>query len=278
MANRNPAATIPVAKFTMLHEAALKACDARDGVKDGVIENPLKCNFDPKVLACKGADAPTCLTAAQVETARLTYSGPKDSKGKTIFPGMEPGSETGWNTLSGQRPLGIADDTYRYLVFKDTSWDYLKLDPERDIARATRDIGALMDSTDPNLRPFFYRGGKLLMYHGWADPGIAPRNSVNYYNSVLKTVGGGAASDEIRLFMVPGMGHCGGGDGTSTFNMMSAITQWVEQGHAPDAIPASRVRNGQTDRTRPLCAFPQVAKYDGSGRTDDAANFSCALP
>ena len=278
VANRNPAGTIPVAKFAMLHEAALKACDARDGVKDGVIESPLKCNFDPRVLACKGADAPTCLTAPQVETARLTYNGPKDSKGKRIFPGMEPGSETGWNTLSSQRPLGIADDTYRYLVFKDANWDYLKLDPERDIARATRDIGSLMDSTDANLRPFFYRGGKLLMYHGWADPGIAPRNSVNYYNSVLKTVGGNAASDEIRLFMVPGMGHCGGGDGTSTFNMMSALTQWVEQGHAPDSIPASRVRNGQTDRTRPLCAFPQVAKYDGSGSTDDAANFSCALP
>jgi feruloyl esterase len=116
------------------------------------------------------------------------------------------------------------------------------------------------------------------MYHGWADPGIAPRNSVNYYNSVVKFVGREAARDEIRLFMVPGMGHCGGGDGTSTFNAMAALTQWVEQGHAPSSIPASRVRNGQTDRTRPLCPFPQVAKYDGTGSTDEAANFSCVTP
>jgi feruloyl esterase len=276
--NKNPAAVIPVAKFAMLHEAVLKACDSLDGVKDGVIENPTRCKFDPRVLLCKGADAPTCLTAAQAEAARLTYAGPKNSKGVSLFPGMEPGSETGWNTLSGQKPLGIADDTYRYLVFTDDKWDYLTFDPERDIAKAKRDIGPMMNSVDPNLRPFFYRGGKLLMYHGWADPGIAPRNSVNYYNSVVKTLGKSAVEDDIRLFMVPGMGHCGGGDGTSTFNLMAALTQWVEQGHAPGSIPASRVRNGQTDRTRPLCAFPQVAKYDGSGSTDDAANFNCGLP
>ncbi len=273
IANKDPATVIPASKFGLLHEAALKACDGRDGVKDGVIENPLKCNFDPKVLLCKGADAPTCLTAPQVETARLTYSGPKG-----LFPGLEPGSETGWATLSGARPLGIADDTYRLLVFQDANWDYRTFDADRDIARATRDIGPLMDSTDPNLRPFFFRGGKLLMYHGWADPGIAPRNSVNYFNSVVKTVGKSAAADEIRLFMVPGMGHCGGGDGTSTFNAMAALTLWVEQGHAPDSIPASRVRNGQTDRTRPLCPFPQVAKYDGVLDTNDAKNFSCVMP
>ncbi len=278
IANQDPATVIPSTKFAMLHEAALRACDSLDGVKDGVIENPMRCRFDPKVLQCKGADAPTCLTASQVATARLTYAGPKDSKGVSLFPGMEPGSETGWNTLSGQRPLGIADDTYRFLVFNDEKWNYLTFDAERDIAKAKKEIGPLMNSVDPNLRPFFYRGGKLLMYHGWADPGIAPRNSVNYYNSVVKTLGKTAVEDDIRLFMVPGMGHCGGGDGTSTFNLMAALTQWVEQGHAPASIPASRVRNGQTDRTRPLCAFPQVAKYDGSGSTDDAANFSCGLP
>ena len=135
-----------------------------------------------------------------------------------------------------------------------------------------------MDSIDANLRPFFYRHGKLLLSHGWADPGIAPRNTVNYYTNVTKTVGKTSADDGVRLFMVPGMGHCGGGDGTSTFNMMTALSQWVEQGHAPEEIPASRVRNGQTDRTRPLCAFPKVAKYKGSGSTDDAASFTCALP
>jgi feruloyl esterase len=266
---------IPPAKYALLHDAALKACDALDGVKDGVIENPMKCSFDPRSIICKGADTANCLTSAQAEASRLTYRGPRDAKGASLFPGLEPGSETGWNTLSGARPLGLADEVYKFLVFNDPNWDFKTFDAARDISRAERAIGPLMDATDPNLRPFFYRGGKLLMYHGWADPGIAPRNSVNYYESVVKKVGRTMADDGIRLFMVPGMGHCGGGDGTATFNLMGAIRTWAEEGHAPQEIPASRVRNGQTDRTRPLCAYPATAHYDGNGSTDDAANFSC---
>jgi feruloyl esterase len=273
LVTKNPEAMISSAKYALLHEAALKACDARDGVKDGVIENPLKCSFDPKVLLCKGAETATCLTAPQVEAARLTYQGPRG-----IFPGLEPGSEAGWATLSSSKPMALAEEVYKFLVFKDAKWDYLTFDPARDVARAEKETGALMDSIDANLRPFFYRSGKLLLYHGWADPGIAPRNTVNYYNFVVKTVGKPTAEESMRLFMVPGMGHCGGGDGTSTFNMVAALSQWVEQGHSPEEIPASRVRGGQTDRTRPLCAFPKVAKYKGSGSTDDAANFTCALP
>lgn len=276
--NKTPGAMIPAAKYPILHDAALAACDMLDGVKDGVIENPMRCNFDPKAIACKDADAPTCLTAPQAEAARLTYQGPQDSKGKSLFPGMEPGSETGWNTLSGAHPMALADEVYKYLVFKDDKWDYLTFDAERDMAKASKETGALMDSIDPDLRPFFNRGGKLLMYHGWADPGIAPRNSFNYYESVVKKVGAKTAANDIKLFMVPGMGHCGGGDGTSTFNVMSALRDWVEQSKTPETIPASRVRNGQTDRTRPLCAYPQQAKYKGSGSTDDAANFTCGLP
>jgi feruloyl esterase len=273
--NRDPASMIPASKYAMLHEAALKACDGLDGVKDGVIENPMKCKFDPRSLVCKGADTPTCLTSAQAEAARLTYQGPRDAKGASLFPGLEPGSETGWNTLSSSRPMALAAEVYKFLVFGDPNWNYLTFEAGRDIARAEQTTGALMDSIDPNLRPFFYRGGKLLMYHGWADPGIAPRNSVNYYQSVIKTVGRTMADDGIRLFMVPGMGHCAGGDGTSTFNLMSAMRSWAEEGHAPHEIPASRVRDGKTDRTRPLCAYPTTAHYDGSGSTDEAANFSC---
>lgn len=267
---------IPAAKFTLINQAAVKACDGLDGVKDGVIENPMKCGFDPKALACKGADAPTCLTQAQVEAVRRTYQGPKDAKGKTIFPGLEPGSETGWNTLSGARPMALAEELYRFLVFQDDAWDYKTFDAARDIARASKDAGALMDSVDPNLRPFFFRGGKLILYHGWADPGIAPRNTVNYYNSVVKTVGNEMASDGIRLFMVPGMGHCGGGVGTSMFNMVAALREWAEEGHPPETVPASLTINGKTERTRPLCAYPAAAKYNGSGNTDEAGNFTCS--
>ena len=243
--HKDEASYIPPAKYAVLHAAVLEACDELDGVKDGVLENPTKCHFDPKVLLCKDADGPSCLTAPQVEAARQIYAGPVNSHGKSLFPGLERGSETGWATLSGTKPMALADETYKFLVFKDANWNYLTFNPERDIAAGDKTAGALMNSIDPNLKPLFSRGGKVLMYHGWADPGIAPRNSVNYYNSVIEKLGKAAVSNSIRLFMVPGMGHCAGGDGTSTFSMMDAISKWVEQGKAPDRIEASRVRGGQ---------------------------------
>jgi feruloyl esterase len=268
--HKNEAGYIPPAKYPVIHKAALDQCDALDGVKDGVIEDPTKCKFDPKVLECKGGDGPTCLTAPQVELARKIYAGPG------FFPGLEPGSEMGWATLSGPKPMDLAVDVYRYLVFQDPKWDYLTFNPEADIARAEKTISGQMNSVDPNLKPLFAHGGKLLQYHGWADPGIPPGSSVNYYKSVLEAMGGKAkVNDRYRLFMVPGMGHCGGGDGTSTFDMVSALDQWVVQGKAPDQIVASKVVSGAVVRTRPLCPYPQVATYKGSGSTDDAANFSC---
>ncbi len=275
--HKDEASYIPPAKYAVLHAAVLEACDELDGVKDGVLENPTKCHFDPQKLLCKDADAPSCLTATQVEAARQLYAGPRDSRGKSLFPGLERGSETGWATLSGTKPMALADETYKFLVFKDANWNYLNFNAERDIATGDKMAGALMNAIDPNLKPLFSRGGKVLMYHGWADPGIAPHNSINYYNSVIETLGKSAVSNSIRLFMVPGMGHCQGGDGTSTFNMMDAVSAWVEQRKAPDRIEASRVRGGKTDRTRPLCPYPQVAVYKGSGSTDESANFSCKV-
>jgi feruloyl esterase len=276
--NKSEAAKIPQAKFALLHNAALAACDELDRVKDGVIENPRACRFDPAALLCKGADAPDCLTAAQVESARQIYSGPRDSRGGSLFPGLERGSEAGWNTLAGARAMALAEETYKFLVFKDANWDYLTFNAERDMAVADRTIADTMNSTNPDLKPFFDRGGKLLMYHGWADPGIAPGNSINYYNSVVDTVGRAAASNSIRLFLLPGVGHCRGGDGPDTFDAMRALSDWVLGGPAPDRIVAQRVRNGQVDRTRPLCSYPQVARYKGSGNTDDAASFACVSP
>jgi feruloyl esterase len=275
--HKDEASYIPPAKYAMLHSAVLDACDALDGVKDGVLENPTKCHFDPKVLLCKDADGPSCLTAPQAEAARQIYAGPKNSQSKSLFPGLEPGSETGWATLSGTKPMALADETYKYTVFQDANWNYLTFNAERDMATADKNAGPTMNSVDPNLKPLFSRGGKLLMYHGWADPGIAPQNSVNYYESVIEKLGIAATSNSMRLFMVPGMGHCAGGDGTSTFSMIDAISKWVEQGKTPERIEASRVRNGQTDRTRPLCPYPQVAVYKGSGSTDGSANFACKV-
>jgi feruloyl esterase len=275
--HKDEASYIPPAKYPVLHAAVLEACDELDGVKDGVLENPTKCHFDPQKLLCKDADGPSCLTAPQVEAARKIYAGPKNTQRKSLFPGLERGSETGWATLSGTKPMALADETYKFLVFKDADWNYLNFNPERDIATGDKAAGSLMNSIDPNVKPLFSRGGKVLMYHGWADPGIAPQNSVNYYNSVIEALGKAAVSNSIRLFMVPGMGHCAGGDGTSTFSMIDAMSAWVEQGKAPDRIEASRVRAGKTDRTRPLCPYPQVAVYNGSGSTDESANFSCKV-
>ncbi len=270
IAHRDEAGYIPPAKYAAIHKAVLDQCDALDGVKDGVIENPTRCRFDPKVLECKQGDETSCLTAAQVEVARKIYAGPGN------FPGLEPGSEMGWATLAGPKPMDLALDTYRVLVFHDPKWDYLTFDPKADVARGEKTISSLMDSVDPNLRPFFSHNGKLIQFHGWADPGIAPESSVNYYKSVVKALGGVTKVNEAyRLFMVPGMGHCAGGDGTSTFNMVSALDTWVTQGKAPEQIPASKIAGGAVVRTRPLCPYPQTAVYKGSGSTDEATNFSC---
>ena len=275
--HKDEAGYIPPAKYAALHAAVLASCDELDGVKDGVLENPAKCRFDPQILLCKATDSPSCLTAAQAEAARQLYAGPSTSRGKSLFPGLEPGSETGWATLSGPRPMALADETYKFLVFNDANWNYLTFDAERELSLADQKVGPTMNSIDPNLKPLFSRGGKVLMYHGWADPGIAPRNSVNYYESVVEKLGKAATSNSIRLFMVPGMGHCQGGDGPSTFSMIDAISAWVEQGKAPERIEASRVRAGKTDRTRPLCPYPQVAVYKESGSTDESANFGCRV-
>ncbi len=278
IAHRDEAAYIPVEKYAAIHKAVLDQCDALDGVKDGVIEDPRRCKFDPKTIQCDALDGLACLTAPQVETASRIYSGPVSATGKNIFPGLEPGSEMGWATLTGPKPMDLAVDIYKYLVFQDPKWDYLTFSPEADITRADKTIGAMMNSVDPNLRPLFAHGGKLIQYHGWADPGISPGSSVNYYNSVVEAFGGESkVSGAYRLFMVPGMGHCGGGDGTSTFDMVSALDNWVANGKAPDQIPASRVVNGSVVRTRPLCPYPQVATYKGSGSTDDASNFTCKV-
>jgi feruloyl esterase len=279
-AHRSEDSYIPPSKYALVHEAALKACDALDGVKDGVIENPKVCHFDPKVLVCKGADGPNCLTPAQVETARALYAPIKNPKtGAEVMPALlQPGSELGWAILAGPEPIRYSIETFQYLVFKNPNWDWHQFNPATDIDAALKADNDLLEFTDPNLKPFFDRGGKLLMYHGWADPQVTPMNSVNYFNDVVSKLGTGVVGKSIELYMVPGMNHCGGGPGTDTFNKMAAIEQWVADGNAPKQILASHLTNGTADRTRPLCPYPQVASYRGTGSTDDAANFVCKAP
>jgi feruloyl esterase len=275
--HRDEASFIPEEKYAILHDAVLLACDARDGVTDGVLEDPTRCDFDPAVVACRGADGPDCLTAPQVEAARRIYAGPVNPRtGERVFPGLEPGSELGWGASAGARPVGYASDLYAYVVFQNENWDPRTLDFDGDVARAAR-VATPLIAIDPDLTPFVARGGKLLLYAGWGDPGIPPGYLPEYYRTVVSTVGAGAG-DAVRLFMVPGMGHCGGGQGTSTFDMIQVMERWAGEGQAPDRIPASRVRDGKVDRTRPLCPYPQVATYTGRGSTDEAANFVCRVP
>ena len=274
--HKDEASYIPPAKYPAIHAAVLQQCDALDGVKDGVLENPMKCKFDAKVLACKDTDASSCLTAPQLEAAMKLYAGPKDSRGKPAFPGLEPGSELGWNTLAGPQPMSLATDVYKFLVFGNPNWDYKTINPDSDFPLAEKAISNSMDAANPNLKPFVDHGGKLLIYHGWSDPGIPPLNTVQYYQKVVDTLGGASkTAKSIRLFMIPGMNHCSGGNGTDKFDGIGALAQWVEKGKAPDQIVASHQTAGKVDRTRPLCPYPQVAAYKGSGSTDEAANFVC---
>ena len=274
--HKDAASMLTPESYQVLHAAALDACDARDGVKDGVIENPSQCAFDPKVTTCRDGSASGCLTAPQVEAARKIYAGASNPRThEPLYPGLQPGSELGWGSSVAAQPVGYATDFFKYIVFKNEKWEPMQLNFDADVALTDRTATGL-NAVDADLTKFFARGGKLLIYHGWSDPGIPPQNAVNYYQSVLAaTPDRKAARDSVRTFMVPGMGHCGGGEGTSTFDMVAAVDRWIESGTAPDRIPASRVVDGQIVRTRPLCAYPKTALYNGTGSTDDASNFVC---
>jgi feruloyl esterase len=264
----------------LLHAAAVAACDANDGVKDGVIENPRRCDFDPGTLVCTGTDRSACLTPAQVATARSIYAPVVNRETKRELAGLEPGSELGWTDLgwtASARSTGL--DQFRYIVFGDSTWTIQAFDEDADIARAEHVDGNTINAMNANLRPFVERGGKLIQYHGWNDPQIAPRSSTQYYDRVLAELGGpSTVAGSYRLFMAPGMGHCGGGEGPNSFDMVAAMERWVEHGTAPDQIIASHATNGTVDRTRPLCPYPQQAVYRGAGSTNDAASFACRAP
>ena len=276
--NREPAAVIPPSKYNMMHNAVLAACDAADGVKDGVIEDPSRCRFDFTTLACAGDDRADCLTKPQVDTAKAMASPIIDRQsGTVLYPGRYyPGSELGWGNVGGPVPSGESLEGMRKIVFTP-EWDYHTIKGPEDVERAVRADHGLLYGGDPNLTPFFRRGGKLLMYHGWADPLVSPDASLLMYRRITDAVGA-AATNSLALFMVPGMGHCQGGPGTDVFDKVAALDRWVESGTKPESILAAHLTGAVVDRTRPLCAYPATAHYMGSGSTDDAGNFRCAIP
>ncbi len=275
-AQDDQAAALADAQRAALHTAVLAACDLQDGVGDGVLENPAACDVDPRQLACPAADPAICLSEAQVAAARRLYAGPTNPRtGESIFPGLARGSETGWDALGGRQPFAYALGMWRQALLKDPGWDHRQLDFDLMITEAQQAAERTgLQAVNANLAPFFDRGGKLLLYHGWNDPLISPFNSVDYYTRVLQTTPG-QPGDAIRLFMMPGVNHCAGGSGPDTWDKMAVLDAWRSGGEAPTRIVAARVKDGETERTRPLCAYPQVATYTGSGSTDDATHFVC---
>jgi feruloyl esterase len=275
---KDPASYIPPGKYPIIHQAALAVCDAQDGVKDGLISDPMQCSFDPAVLLCPGGDSGTCLTAPQLTAAKKIYApAVNPHTGKLLSPPLVPGTELGWGDDAGQKPNANILDQYKYVVFKDPNWDWKTFDFDRDATRGDLPENLIMNATDPNLAPFFSHGGKLLLYQGWSDPRVPALQTINYYQSVVDAAGGRSkASNSVRLFVAPGMGHCGGGDGPNVFDKVGPLERWVEQGKAPEQLIASHATAGKVDRTRPLCPYPQIAKYKGTGSIDEAANFVCA--
>jgi feruloyl esterase len=278
------------AQARLVGEAVNRACDALDGIEDGVLDDPRRCHFDPGVLQCAGVDAAGCLSAAQVRAVRSLWAGPKAVVGAGFYPGLERGGEAelwgGWIVAdspdaSTHGALGLP--FFRYFVYADPHWDFRRFDFRVGPPDIDARLGSAIDAVDPDLRAFQRRGGKLIQYHGYNDPDVPPRTSIEYHDRVVASLarsrGGIDAGQFYRLFMAPGMGHCGGGPGPNSFDMLAALERWVEQGHAPARVLATKYLDDDQGRgvlrTRPLCPYPGSAHYRGRGSSDDARNFDC---
>jgi feruloyl esterase len=272
--HQDAARMIPESKYAMIHEAVLTACTSPIGKLYGLVEEPAKCSFDPVQLQCAGADAPDCLTMIQVDMMRKFYAGPVNPRtGKIIFPGPARGSELEMFEFANGKPFPNALDLYRYTAFQNADWDSNAMDWDKDVTAAAGKVGKLVN-VDADLKAYFGHGGKLLLYIGWNDY-HNPQHLIDYYKELVKTAGP-RSQDSVRLFTIPGMNHCQGGAGCDTFSKMGVIDNWVAQGHAPERIVAAKIEKQKIVRTHPLCAYPNVAKYDGTGPSDDAASFVCA--
>jgi feruloyl esterase len=303
---------VTAAKLPMITAAVVAQCGAREGgfVGDGYLNDPRDCGFSPRTLQCQGADAPTCLTAQEVQAVEELYEGPSNpDTHQSLFPGFERGSEFGWVAFGA-----FVNNLFQNMVFENNpTWDYHTFNFTSDVAFFDAKLASTIDSNSPDLRPFRERGGRIIMWQGWTDTTLEPRNSVNYYNSVVAVTGGGldvanpgerdgrgadgrrdALEDTqafFRHFMAPGVNHCGGGQGpNSSFaytlgntagpndpdhDILAALDRWVEHGTAPNQLIASHFTNGIADKTRPICAYPKVARYRGTGDPNDPGSFVC---
>jgi feruloyl esterase len=298
---KDDASYIPAAKVPALAHAVNAACDAQDGVSDGVLNDPRKCNFKPETMLCKNGDANDCLTQPQITALNKLYEGPHDAAGKKIFPGFLPGAEEGpggWSTWILGMEKGksaIAAFTYGYfanIIYEKPAWTFNESDFLESVKLADEKTAKILNATDSNLAPFKAHGGKLVMYHGWNDPAISALNSIDYWESVRAKLGAAETESFLRLYMLPGVQHCGGGPGADSIGVDSVGTpseaqhhvlrlleSWVENGVAPTNLIATK-RNGfspssGTKFTRTICPYPQSGKYNGSGDPNDASSFSC---
>jgi feruloyl esterase len=278
-AHKTPESAIPASKLPLLHRNSLNACDAKDGIADGIIADPRSCNVDPAVLQCKGGDGPDCLTAAQVEAARTIYSPVVNPRTReTLFGPLTPGSEPGWGGQIGPEPFGYGTDFFRYLVFKDPDWHprTRPVDFDRDIP-AAESRENLVVNVEPNINRFLDRGGKLLIVGGWADTAIAPASNTNFYERVVKNAGR-RADNSVRLFMVPDMGHCPAAPDAQNGYVVDTggiLEQWQRTGQAPNSIVVSRRVNGAEERKLLVCRYPQAARYKGAGDPKSPESFEC---
>jgi len=284
-----PQSEIPKAKLAVIQSAVLAKCDALDGVKDGVINDPAMCRFDPAVLACKAGDAPDCLTHPQLEALRKIYEGPVNpGTGEKIYPGFPPGYEgltNNWDFwILGLRAQSLmANHFFGSFVWGDPKWDYHTFDFAKDVHRTDVELGAIVNSDSPDLGAFAARGGKLIIFQGWADAAVTPWGTIQYFESVRKNMGAEPARRFARLFMAPGMMHCGGGPGPNNFDAVASVAAWREKNQAPETIIAARYApsttpgapSGEPVSTRPLCAYPKVAHWTGHGSPDEAKNYLC---
>ena len=296
---KSPGSSIPPAKLPLIQNGVLTACDSQDGLKDGLLSDPRTCRFDPAVLLCKDIDGPNCLTAAQVDAVRKIYGGAKNPRtGEQIFPGWPPGAEAApgaWATwITPANPAtsvqaSFGNTYYGQAVFEDPKWDFRSLDFDRDVRFGDTKAGSILNATNPDLRSFRAEGGKLLQYHGWGDPAISAMSSIEYYDTVqtffsrfpdARIVSSRPIAEFYRLFLVPGMGHCGGGNGPSNFDAFSALESWVEKGVAPSQLIGTGTVVGDSTKkmARPICAYPEIAQFKGTGDPNEAANFVCAPP